>query len=249
MRGRLPREARALLEVGLLFAPALPAYLWLWPAVSGTDAWLPVQVLVYLYFLGGTLLIGLRRWNAAQLGLNRLGLVSSLAWGAALVGGRALVILGTDLPFAEGLPPLGQVVRDVLFYTLAVGFVEEFLFRGLIYRSLEDWRGHRWAIWGSTLVFGLYHVGSGGPAGVAGGLIVGAYLGGIRFRAGGIAGLVLVHAVTDLSVLWLAPSLGSGSLTDVRVLYPGLVALGYALIGVGALSLWRPRLRRAVSLG
>lgn len=244
MARRLPREAKALGEVGLMFSPALPAYLWLWPAVAGSAFWFPVQVLVYLYFLAGTMLIGLRRWSATQLGLNRLGLGLSLALGAALLAGRILVILGTDLPRANGLPPAGQMVRDLLFYFVAVGFVEELLFRGLIYRALEDWRGVRWAVWGSAVLFGLYHLGGSGPAGAAGGLVIGAYLGGIRHRAGGIAGLVLIHGAGDLASLWLAPALGTMALESIRILHPGLIALGYGLIAAGALALWRPRLRR-----
>ncbi len=242
MARQLPREAKALGEVGLMFSPALPAYLWLWPAVAGTALWLPVQALVYLYFLAGTMLIGLRRWSATQLGLNRLGLGLSLALGAVLLAGRTLVILGTDLPRANGLPPAGQIVRDLPFYLAAVGFVEELLFRGLIYRALEDWRGARWAVWGSAVLFGLYHLGGSGPAGAAGGLVIGAYL-------GGVAGLVLIHGVSDLASLWLAPPLGTMALESVRILHPGLVALGYGLIAAGALALWRPRLRRGPSSG
>lgn len=241
----MPREAQALLEVGLLFLPAVPAYLWLWPAVAGTDAWFPVQILAYLYFLVGTLLIGLRRWNAAQLGLNRLGLGLSLAWGAALVAGRTLVLLGTTLASAAGLPPPGKIVSDVLFYILAVGLVEELLFRGLMYRALEDRLGRRWALLGSSVAFGLYHLGSGGLVGVIGTVLLGLYLGGIRLRAGGIVGLVLVHGVSDIAALWLAPSLESASLLEARILHPELIVLGYALIGASAFTLWRPHLHPA----
>jgi membrane protease YdiL (CAAX protease family) len=244
---RLPREAKALGEVGLMFFPALPAYLWLWPAVAGTAFWFPVQVLIYLYVLAGTMLIGLRRWSATQLGLNRLGLGLSLAFGAALLAGRTLVILGTDLPKPAGLPPADQIVRDLLFYFLAVGLVEELLFRGLIYRALEDWRGVRWAVWGSAVLFGFYHLGGSGPVGAAGAFMIGAYLGGIRHRAGGIAGLVLIHGASDLGALWLAPPLGIMALERIHILHPGLVALGYGLIGAGALALWRPHLRRRPS--
>ena len=81
IRSRIPPSQTALAEVALLFLPALPAYLWLWPNVEG-KAWLmPVQVVVYVYFLAGCLLIGLRRWNLDQLGLNRKGLELSLLGG------------------------------------------------------------------------------------------------------------------------------------------------------------------------
>jgi len=87
----------ALAEVVLLFTPAVPAYLWLWPAVSGTRWLTSVQVGVYLYFLAGSLAIGLRRWSLSQLGLNRRGILLSLACGLAFILGRTLVLLGTNL--------------------------------------------------------------------------------------------------------------------------------------------------------
>jgi len=40
---RLPRRAKALCEGGLMFLPALPAYLWPWPAVGGTALWFPFR--------------------------------------------------------------------------------------------------------------------------------------------------------------------------------------------------------------
>ena len=60
-------EASALLELGILFLPAIPAYIWLWPNVSETDRLYPVQSLAYVYVLGGALFIGLRRWTWDQL--------------------------------------------------------------------------------------------------------------------------------------------------------------------------------------
>jgi hypothetical protein len=37
---KLPPGAAALLETGLLFLPAIPAYLWMWPNFSGTSEWI-----------------------------------------------------------------------------------------------------------------------------------------------------------------------------------------------------------------
>ena len=68
---------RPLLEFGVLFLPSIPAYLWIWPNVSGAREQ-AFQIGVYLYFLAGALWIGLRRWNLSQLGLNWKGLGLSL---------------------------------------------------------------------------------------------------------------------------------------------------------------------------
>ncbi len=52
----------ALLEVGLLFLPAIPAYLWVWPNLEGSQVDL-FQGLVYVYMIAGSLFIGRRRWT------------------------------------------------------------------------------------------------------------------------------------------------------------------------------------------
>ncbi len=168
----------ALAEVVLPFTPAVPAYLWLWPAVSGTRWLTSVQVGVYLYSLAGSLAIGLRRWSLSQLGLTRRGILLSLACGLVFILGRTLVQLGTNL--WAGFRPIAplQLAGDILYTIAAVGLAEELLFRGLIYHALETLRGPRLALRGSAVAFGLYHVGVGGEAGFAGGLVAGVVLGG-----------------------------------------------------------------------
>ena len=80
------RSLTALGEVAIMFLPSLPAYLWLWPRVSGTLWLMPVQIAFYLYFLAGALFIGLRRWTPSELGLNRQGIGLSIICGLILLG-------------------------------------------------------------------------------------------------------------------------------------------------------------------
>jgi hypothetical protein len=105
----------ALVEIGLLFLPAIPAYIWLWPNVTGATGTV-VQALVYLYLLAGCLLIGWRRWTSDQLGLNRrgwkLGLSCGAAWIAMMVVGR----LAIGLSWAPQPLTPGRLVFDVVFY-------------------------------------------------------------------------------------------------------------------------------------
>lgn len=56
-----------------------------------------------------------------------------------------------------------QVVGDILYYFGLVAVIEEFIFRGLLYHALDEWRGARWAIWGSTAGFILFHTGWRSP--------------------------------------------------------------------------------------
>jgi len=157
----------ALIEGGILFLPAIPAYIWLWPAVRGTALLYPVQTLVYVYVLCGMLFIGLRRWNWGQLGLNRRGIGLSLACGTVLIAERLLAQLALGLLLSLRPFELWRVVGEIVFYFGLVGVVAELLFRGLVFRALEDWRGPGLAILGSALGFALWHVGWMGPLVIA----------------------------------------------------------------------------------
>jgi membrane protease YdiL (CAAX protease family) len=231
----------ALAEVALMFAPALPAYLWLWPNVRGTEWLMPVQAIVYFYFLAGSLIVGLRRWNLRQLGVNRQGVGLSLICGAAFLLVFALGRLATDLPLSPQPLTLRRLAGEVGFYLGLVGPIEELLFRGLIYRALEEWRGSRWAIWGSALAFGLYHIGWQGPLGALGCFLIGAVFGTIRWRAGGIVGLIVTHALLDLISVELYASLTIEQVRGMHIARPALAIVGDGLLLALVIFLWKFR--------
>jgi membrane protease YdiL (CAAX protease family) len=235
----------ALLEVGLLFTPAIPAYIWLWPAVRGGDMLYLVQSLVYLYFLAGCLIIGLRRWSLSQLGLNRQGIWLSLACGVILIAAFMLGRLAIDLPMNPRPLTIERLVGEMFFYFLLVGLVEELLFRGLIYRAFEAWRGTGMAIFGSALAFGLFHIGWAGGLGMLGLAFIGLLFALIRWRAGGICGLILVHGLYDILSVELYPDTVEGGVISIVVQHRSLVILADLLILVVLLYLWKihPRLQ------
>jgi uncharacterized protein len=243
---RFNPSVTALIEILIMFLPAIPAYLWMWPAISPTDWLMPVQIGVYLYFLAGSLLIGLRRWNFDQLGLNRRGWGVSLTCGGifilALIAGR----LAINVPIAPKPLTFQSLVFDILFYFGMVGLVEELLFRGVIYRALLDWRGVRLAIWGSALAFGVYHVGWQGVIGGVGTFICGLFLAAIRWRAGGIMGLIVIHGLYDTIALGLWPTLRVSEVSQVQIIHPVLGILADGLFLILFLYLWKlyPRLSR-----
>jgi len=221
----------ALIELAILFLPAIPAYLWVWPNLNQVQTEI-FQVLVYLYFLAGGLFIGLRRWSWEQLGFNLKGFWVCLICGAALLGGRLLIILGVEWSVRPGPLTWTGVVRDLLFYFGCVGLVEELLFRGLIYRLLDDWRGVRWAIWGSGAAFGLWHIFGHGPLVGVVTFLLGLLFALIRLRAGGIVWLIALHALWDLESTWLL----SGSSARIlaapayTIVHPDWLRLGTLLL-------------------
>jgi membrane protease YdiL (CAAX protease family) len=230
---------KALLEIGLMLAPGIPASIWIWPKITGTAWAAPAQILVYAYFLMGALLIGLRRWNLSQLGINRHGIVLSLLSGGALLLGRILIVLGTNL--AIGLPSVSpsQLLFDFLFYVFLVGAVEEFLFRGLIYHALKQVQGTRLAIWGSALVFGLYHVGWQGVIGGVGTALIGLIFGVIRWRAGGILGLILVHGLIDFVAVETYQAASLPMIEQAQINNPAWAILGALIVAAVPLILWK----------
>jgi membrane protease YdiL (CAAX protease family) len=221
----------ALLEIGILFLPAIPAYLWVWPNLkgSGNDIF---QVVTYLYVLAGTLFIGLRRWNWSQLGLNRNGIGLTLVCGTAILGGRLMIILSVDWAVHTAKLTWLSFIGNLLFYFGLVGLVEELLFRGLVYRLLDDWRGVHWAIWGSSFGFGLWHVFGQGPLVGLATMVIGLLYAQIRWRGGGIVGLIVLHALWDLENVWLEidASTAINNPGAVTFRYPVLVWLGTVLL-------------------
>jgi membrane protease YdiL (CAAX protease family) len=230
----------ALLEVGVMCLPAIPAYLWVWPNLHGTSLEI-FQVLVYFYILAGTIFIGRRRWSWKELGVNRHGIRLSLACGLALLTGRELVMRsvewGVPAPQYSPLALAGQV----LYYIGLVGLVEELLFRGLVYRALEEWRDVRWAIWGSSFGFILWHIFGQGLLVGATAFAIGLIFALTRWRAGGIVGLIFVHGLYDLqSVLQVSNSSPVVlSPTKPQVPYPSLLVLGFALMFLTPIYLWK----------
>ena len=121
-----------------------------------------------------------------------------------------------------------------------MGFVEELLFRGLVYHAFEQWLGHRWAIWGSAFGFMLWHIFGQGPLIGAAKFVIGLIFALIRWRAGGILGLIVLHALFDLqSGLMVSNSIDSTQLTRLEIPYPALAWAGFLLMLLVPFYLWK----------
>jgi len=249
IKSKLPPGLSALLEVGVMFLPAIPAYLWLWPNVEGISAWI-ANSLSDLYAITGSLVIGLRRWSLDELGVNIKGFWLSLACGLAIVTGRSLAILSVDWnQTPPQLSPL-RLVGEFVFDFALVGVGQELLYRGLIYRAFEEWHGTRWAIWGSSICFGLWHLG-GGPLIILATALYGVIFALLRWRTGSILGAILVHGLMDFEVILLLPNTDvvSVSLSRPNISHPFWMIFGLVLIIVAPIYLWlfHPRVKRYFS--
>ena len=235
----------ALCELGLLFLPAIPAYIWIWPNISGQVQEL-FQIFVYLYILAGTIYIGRRRWNWDQLGINRKGIGLALVCGLVILAARLAIILSINWNVHPAqLTPL-RLIYNVLYYFALVGLGEELLFRGLVYRLLLDWKGVRWAIWGSSVGFILWHIFGQGPLIGLAALLIGLLFALLRWRGGGIVGLIVVHALWDLETILLVADSNADILASGTLAFRNLagIYLGTVLLFAVPLYLWllHPRL-------
>ena len=230
----------ALLEVGVMFLPAIPAYLWMWPNLKGAQNDL-FQVIVYVYILVGTLYIGLRRWNWSQLGVNRKGIWLSLGCGLVILAARLMIILSINWSVRPPQLTWLRLAGGLLYYFGLVGLVEELLFRGLIYRLLEDWRGVRWAIWGSSIGFLLWHIFGQGPLVGFATLLIGLLFALIRWRAGGILGLIVLHGLWDLETTLLVADSNAEILSPGKFSFanPAVIWLGTVLLILVPVYLWK----------
>lgn len=227
-----------MVEVGILFLPAIPAYIWLWPNVEDAQARL-VNILVYLYVLIGTLFIGLRRWTWRDLGFNLRCIPLSLGYGGVFFLSRLLILLGVQWPGERPVFTVITALGEVIFYIAMIGLVEELLHRGLIYRALQDWRGETWAIWGSSFAFMLWHIFGHGPIIGVTMFFFGLIFGMIRRYSGGITGLILVHGLIDLETVCLVAQ-SNQEIVNASVSFsnPGLILAGTVLLVALPLFLW-----------
>ena len=243
------RNKSALIELGILFLPSIPALIWLWPNIDGTAFYYPVQCLVYIYFLGGALFIGLRRWTWEELGLSMGGIVLSLACSTVLLIERFLAPLALGIPLDFQPFALWRIIGEILFYFGMVGAVEELLFRGLVYQIFDSWYGPGLAIFCSSLGFALWHIGWMGPLIIAP-FFLGIIFGLIRWRTGNIAGLILVHGAFDLLGIEMPLPISFSTIIDQvlqhRIAYPWAIVIGDTLMIAIILYLWKvhPRLQQ-----
>lgn len=164
------------------------------------------------------------RWST--LGLGRSGVGPGLRWG---LGGAAVVALG--LAAALAWPPAAPLLADERVAGLSFGalvfrvlvriplgtvVLEEVAFRGVLFGAWADRQSLRAALVGSSVLFGLWHIGPTlvllaendvalTPAGlviavggsVAVTAVAGAVFCGLRLRSGGIVAPALVHGATN----------------------------------------------------
>jgi membrane protease YdiL (CAAX protease family) len=104
----------------------------------------------------------------------------------------------------------GVLVACALFCVLAP-FCEEFLFRGMIFGALRNWRGPWPAAIIAGIIFGLAHVGSAPVVDLVPLAVLGALLCGVRQLTGSIYPCIALHSLNNALALVQNAGWGTGA--------------------------------------
>lgn len=105
-------------------------------------------------------------------------------------------------------PPLSTVFMEGVFYAFLVGFYEEFLFRGLLYKGLREYFSAAESIVVSSFLFGVSHF--FGMSGLSVTVIIvrllwnmslGFYLGALMEKTDNLSLVSLIHMLIDFSLV------------------------------------------------
>lgn len=179
--------------------------------ISAGPAWNIIAAALFL-----CIVTDMRDWGAIGFAPPRMLLAIRLSW-------VPLIFLGAlaALSVAQGAPPAATMLIT-LVNCLFVGVSEEFMFRGLLLRSLGR-RFHFWgAAWGSSLAFGLVHslnalvTGDLPSALIQSGsaTMTGFFFLALRIRTGSLLGPILLHGLWDFVLVTFALSLPTATGPD-----------------------------------
>ena len=174
---------------------------------------------------------------------NRLGLQAAWKPADILLGWPVLLLIVAAIAVAliVGLPP-SKAILFVAINTAFVGFSEELMFRGFLFRGASD-KGRFWMAFVLTSVlFGAVHLGNvfitGNPGTVALQAVSagcsGVLLMAIRLRSGSLYPVMLVHCLWDFSVTVVGMALAANpaSAAGVAPMMVGVMLLSEPVISL-----------------
>jgi len=130
----------------------------------------------------------------SEIGLTSKGLPSSLGFSMVPVLASFLNrVIFSDLRLSPEANSFASVANGLLFWSVS-GLGQEILFRGLILFSFQRWKGWKFALIASSVLFGLMHV-QQGVAGIIFTIAIGVYWGWVAIKTKNIVGIILSHSL------------------------------------------------------
>jgi membrane protease YdiL (CAAX protease family) len=151
-------------------------------------------------------------WRLTGLRRERVGLSLGASWPLqTLVGlsGLALGYLENQILKPQPLVPefsLGQVWAPALILLVFTGFLEEFIFRGLMQAAAAPVL-RRLGVLYISLLFAVLHIGYQSAIDIVFVFLVGLYFALVVERTRSLAGVTLAHALTNIALFLIVPYL------------------------------------------
>jgi membrane protease YdiL (CAAX protease family) len=152
----------------------------------------------------GIVVMRILEYRPTQVGISfsRLPVQVGLGLTGVLFGVAEYYILRPDALITE--LTWQQVWLPAIIFLLCTGFVEEFIFRGVLQTSALGSLG-RWAIPYVSLVFAILHLGFLSWIDVAFVFLIAMFFGWIVKRTGSIVGVALSHGLTNVLLYLIVP--------------------------------------------
>nr|WP_229390607.1 type II CAAX endopeptidase family protein [Methanosarcina sp. DH2]MCC4770619.1 CPBP family intramembrane metalloprotease [Methanosarcina sp. DH2] len=128
---------------------------------------------------------------------------------AGLVLAEAEYLFIRTSPLIPDLSPV-NLLQLTIIMIFVVGFVEEFIFRGIIQTRLEEFLGPAGGILLASLLFGIMHSSYGTPYEIAYTFLAGGILGYLFYRTKSLSLVVMIHGFINVFLFGLIPHLGPG---------------------------------------
>ena len=141
--------------------------------------------------------IALTKFNGrplSKIGLTGKDFLSSFGFSMVPILGSFLDrLIFSDFRLASNVNSLASITNGLLYWSVS-GLGQEILFRGLILFSFQRWKGWKFALIVSSVLFGLMHV-QQGVAGIIFTIVIGAYWGWVAIKTKNIFGIILSHSL------------------------------------------------------
>jgi len=165
---------------------------WLYPAVYAT------------LLVAAVVVVRILKYHAVDIGLSSHWLLTQLLTGAT---GILLAFIGYPILRPETMIAdltWQQVWLPALILLLCTGFVEEFVFRGVIQRGAVEIFGN-WGIVYVSLLFAVLYIGFLPVTWVAFAFIISLYFGWMVRESGSILGAALAHGICNIALYLIVP--------------------------------------------
>lgn len=173
--------------------------------------------------LAGFLVLRVTGYKADRIGLN----MRALPWqllialtGIAFGFMEYLILKPTPL---EGAQSWDQILMPAMILLIFTGFLEEFIFRGLIQRGALGTVGH-YALVYVAVLFAVLHLGYRSLWDLVFVFAVGMFFGVVVLRTGSLLGVTLSHGLTNITLYLIIPLLMNASANPMAAKIPNSTA-------------------------